>query len=188
MKKTLLLLLAIPVSIGLTAQNLNDTTKAENKNVLLEEYTGRLYGYCPDGHKIANDIKVANLNDVVLIRIHTGGYAPTSYPNLNTEFGPAFLNQSGVNGYPAGTINRHVFNGGSMSLGRGAWSSISNNVLSEQAVVNIGMYAVVDTASRKLFVEVELFYNEDQDVSFNRLNVAVLQDGYGRLKVYGRWR
>ena len=176
MKKTLLLLLAIPVSIGLTAQNLVDTTKAENKNVLLEEYTGRLCGYCPDGHKIANDIKVANPNDVVLIRIHTGGYAPTSYPNLNTEFGPVFLNQSGVNGYPAGTINRHVFNGGSMSLGRGAWSSISNNVLTEQAVVNIGMYAVVDTASRKLFVEVELFYNEDQDVSFNRLNVAVLQD------------
>lgn len=174
--KTKLLLIATIVSFSLNAQNLVDTTQAENKNILLEEYTGRNCGFCPDGHKIANDIKVANPNDVVLIRVHTGGYAPTSYPNLNTSFGEALAGQSGITGYPTGTINRHVFSGSAMSMGRGSWSSASNSVLAEKAVLNIGMNAVVDTATRKLYVEVEIFYNEDQDVDFNRLNVAVLQD------------
>lgn len=178
--KTKLLLIATAVSFSLNAQNLVDTTKAENKNVLLEEYTGRNCGFCPDGHKIANDIKVANPNDVILIRVHTGGYAPTSHPNLNTDFGQNLVNQiydqnAGV-GFPTGTVNRHVFSGNFMELNRGFWLSASNSVLAEKAVLNIGMNAVVDTATRKLFVEVELFYNEDQDVDFNRLNVAVLQD------------
>ncbi|MGB1931760.1 MAG: Omp28-related outer membrane protein [Flavobacteriales bacterium] len=175
--KTKLLLIAKVVSFSINAQTLVDTTQAENKNVLLEEYTGRNCPYCPDGHKIANDIKVANPNDVVLIRVHTGGYAPTSYPNLNTSFGVALANQSGITGYPTGTINRHVFAGSSStSMSRFLWTNKSNEVLSELSVVNIGMNAVVDTATRKLYVEVELFYNEDQDVDFNRLNVAVLQD------------
>lgn len=69
-----------------------------------------------------------------------------------------------------------MYSGSAMSMGRSSWSSVSDNVLTEQAVLNIGMNAVVDTATRKLFVEVELFYNEDQNVDFNRLNVAVLQD------------
>ena len=112
--KTKLLLIATVVSFSLNAQSLVDTTQVENKNVLLEEYTGRNCPYCPDGHKIANDIKVANPNDVVLIRVHTGGYAPTSYPNLNTSFGEALAGQSGITGYPTGTINRHEFSGSAM--------------------------------------------------------------------------
>ena len=176
MRKRLLLLIGIAFSISSFAQELVDTTQAENKNVLLEEYTGRNCPYCPDGHKKANDIKVAFPDDIVLMRIHTGGYAPTSNPNLNTAFGPLLAGQSGISGYPTGTVNRHVFSGSSTSMDRGAWSSASNEVLSETAVVNIGMNAVVDTATRKLFVEVEMYYTGTQTVSFNKLNVAVLQD------------
>ena len=29
-------------------------TAATNKNVVLEELTGKTCGYCPDGHRIAN--------------------------------------------------------------------------------------------------------------------------------------
>ncbi len=176
MKKHLLLFIGIAASVSSIAQQLVDTTQAENKNVLLEEYTGRNCPYCPDGHKIANDIKVANPGDVVLIRIHTGGYAPTTNPNLNTAFGPTLADQSGITGYPTGTINRHVFSGSSTSMGRSAWSAVSDQVLAETAVVNIGMNAVVDTATRNLFVEVEMYYTGSQTVSFNKLNVAVLQD------------
>lgn len=174
--KKILLLIGIASSLSLSSQNLVDTTQSENKNVFLEEYTGRNCGYCPDGHKIANDIKVANPNDVVLMRVHTGGYAPTSYPNFNTSFGPTLAGQSGINGYPTGTINRHVFSGNSTSMSRSAWNSVSNQVLAETAIVNIGMNAVVDTANRNLFVEVELYYTGSQTVSFNKINVALLQD------------
>lgn len=181
MKKHLLLLIGIAICVSSFAQLLVDTTQAENKNVLLEEYTGRYCGFCPDGHRIANDIKEANPQDVVLIRIHTGTYAATNYPNLNTAFGPQLAGQSGITGYPTGTVNRHVFSGSSTSMNRGAWSSASNEILAETAVVNIGMNAVVDTAARSLFVEVQLYYTGAQSVSFNRLNVAVLQD-----KIFGQ--
>lgn len=178
MKKKLLLIATI-ASLSVGAQNLVDTTQVENKNVLLEEYTGRLCPTCPAGHKIANDIKEANPNDIVLIRIHTTNYAATNYPNFNTSFGNSLvyqINPEGYIGLPACTINRHVFNGGVTYLSRNFWTINSNSELTKQAVVNIGMNAVVDTTTRKLFVEVELFYNESQDVDFNRLNVAVLQD------------
>jgi len=180
MKKILLLLVGTAIGLSSVAQLLVDTTQAENKNVLLEEYTGRNCGYCPDGHKIANQIKENNPQDVVLIRVHTGSYAPTSYPNFNTQFGSQLAGQSGITGYPTGTINRHVFSGTSTSMSRSAWASVSNQVLAQTAVVNIGMNAVIDTANRKLFVEVEMYYTGDQTVDFNRLNVAVLQD-----KIYG---
>jgi hypothetical protein len=161
-------LIGIASSLSLSSQNLVDTTQSENKNVFLEEYTGRNCGYCPDGHKIANDIKVANPNDVVLMRVHTGGYAPSSYPNFNTSFGSPLAGQSGINGFPTGTINRHVFSGSSTSMSRSAWNSVSNQVLAETAIVNIGMNAVVDTANRNLFVEVELYYTGSQTVSCNK--------------------
>jgi hypothetical protein len=46
--KNFLLLIGIALSLSLSSQNLVDTTSVENKNVLLEEYTGRNCGYCPD--------------------------------------------------------------------------------------------------------------------------------------------
>ena len=48
------------------------STTPENKNVVLEEFTGIACTYCPDGHRIANDIYNNNPADVVLINIHTG--------------------------------------------------------------------------------------------------------------------
>ncbi len=56
------------------------STSVENKNVILEEYTGISCGYCPDGHKIAQDLHNANPNDVFLINVHTGGYANPQGP------------------------------------------------------------------------------------------------------------
>ena len=174
--KYFLLLTGIVLNLCLSSQNLVDTTKSENKNVLLEEYTGRKCSYCPEGHKIAAAIKAANPDDVVLMRIHTGYYAPPSYPNFNTIFGQVLANQSEITGYPAGTINRHVFSGNSTSMNRNAWDYASNQILNQTAVVNIGMNAVIDTANRNLFVEVELFYTKNKSVNSNRINVVVLQD------------
>ena len=89
------------------------STSVENKNVILEEYTGISCGYCPDGHKIAQDLHNANPNDVFLINIHTGGYANPQGPDtdFNTSFGSALAGQTGLTGYPSGTVNRHIFSG-----------------------------------------------------------------------------
>ena len=97
MKKNLLsLLIALPFfAISQTFVS----TSPENKNVILEEFTGISCQFCPDGHKIAQDLKNLYPNDVFLINIHTGGYASPqgSGTDFNTPFGTSLANQAGPN-------------------------------------------------------------------------------------------
>jgi hypothetical protein len=110
--KKIFTLAAVLLTTGLLAQTIV-STNPENKNVILEEFTGIYCVYCPEGHAIAQAIKDANPNDVYLINIHTGGYAnPTGNdPDFRTQFGAAIASQSNLVGYPAGTVNRHYFPG-----------------------------------------------------------------------------
>ena len=87
------------------------STSVENKNIILEEFTGISCVFCPAGHLIGQNLHDANPNDVFLINIHTGGYASPQGPgtDFNTSFGSAIAGQSGLSGYPAGTVNRHQF-------------------------------------------------------------------------------
>ncbi|MGM0613664.1 MAG: hypothetical protein ACQESM_09165, partial [Bacteroidota bacterium] len=74
MRKIVLSLLAVIISASAYAQLPVDSS-AQNKNVILEEFTGMKCPYCPDGHRIANDIMDANPGDVFVINIHTGSFA-----------------------------------------------------------------------------------------------------------------
>ena len=88
---------------------------------------------------IAQNLQDNNQGDVFLINIHSGGYAVPngSQPDFRTQWGEAIDNQSGLAGYPAGTINRQNFpgqeqgNSGTTALGRGQWAGASNTVLGQ---------------------------------------------------------
>lgn len=54
------------------------STTAENKNVVLEEFTGIYCTFCPDGHVQAQNLANNNPGDVVLVNIHTGSFAQPS--------------------------------------------------------------------------------------------------------------
>src|SRR3954471_6765702 len=108
MKKQLLGLLAFGAMSGSMLAQLPASTVAQNKKVVLEEYTGIHCGYCPDGHKIAKAMYVADPANVVLINVHAGGFAgPGTYqPDYRTTDGNTMNTSFGVNSYPAGQINR----------------------------------------------------------------------------------
>ena len=85
------------------------STSPENKNIILEEFTGISCTFCPDGHKIGQQLHDANPNDIFLINIHTGGYASPQGPGTDFRVDPIGSNiagQSNLSGYPAGTVNR----------------------------------------------------------------------------------
>jgi len=158
------------------------STVLESKNVVLEEIGGVRCGPCADGHKIANEFEAAHPDDVVIINIHEGGYAaPASgYPNYTTSFGQALLNQTGLLGYPAGTVNRHVFPGLGMAsnvtaLSREQWATAGNQILAQPSYVNVAAKSTIDLASRELTVVVEAFYTGNGS-NINKLNVALLQN------------
>ena len=109
MKKLITLTTANFCVIFVFAQTFVSTTP-ENKNIVLEEFTGIHCVYCPDGHLMAQNLYNVNPGDVVLINIHAGSYAVPSAgePDFRTPFGAAIDGQASVSGYPAGTINRHL--------------------------------------------------------------------------------
>ena len=181
MKKYPLIISFFFITIDLFCQTFVSTV-LENKNVVLEEIGGVRCGPCADGHKIANEFEAAHPGDVVIINIHAGGYAaPASgYPNYTTSFGQAILNQTGFLGYPAGTVNRHVFPGLGMAsnvtaLSRGQWASAGNQILAQSSYVNVAAKSTVDLASREITVIVEAYYTGNGS-NTNRLNVALLQN------------
>lgn len=182
MKKLSTILFAMFFSAtAIFAQNIV-STDPENKNVILEEFTGIHCGFCPQGHAIAQDIQNAHPEDVFLINIHAGGYAVPSgsEPDFRTPWGAAIDGQAGVAGYPAGTVNRHLFAGWSQGTGtamsRGQWSPAANIVMAEASYLNVGLEATIVTSTRQLVVEVEVYYTGDSPEATNKLNVAILQD------------
>ncbi len=156
----------------------------ENKKVILEEFTGIYCVYCPQGHAIAQAIQNNNPGEVFLINIHQGSFAAPSGgdPDFRTPFGNAIANQSGLVGYPAGTVNRHVFPGQSQNGGNGtamsrsAWTSTANQTLALGSYLNMAAEATIDVATRELTVHVESFYTGDSPESTNQLNIALLQN------------
>jgi len=158
------------------------STDVQNKNVILEEFTGIHCGYCPFGHAIAQGILDDHPNDAFVINIHTGGYATPNGndPDFRTEFGSAIASQSGLVGYPAGTVNRHLFAGMSQGSGtamsRGDWVNASNQILAQESYVNVGVEATLNLTTRELNIHVEAYYTGNSPESTNMLNVVILQD------------
>jgi hypothetical protein len=178
MKKNYLFKLLFVLFTSTIFAQLPVSHNAENKNAVLEEFTGIHCTYCPDGHKIANQIHAQHPNDVVLINVHTGGYANPNpgEPDFRTTFGSALASQSGLTGYPSGTVNRHVFSGTSTAMGRGSWGGAVNQVLGQSSYCNIALEGTLNVQTRELTVNVEVYYTGNTSANSNYINVVLLQD------------
>ena len=159
-------------SFSLEAQQFVSTEPA-NRNVILEEFTGRNCGYCPDGHVIANQIVHDNPGRVWAVNVHAGGYAPTSYPNFNCTASNTIHGGFSISGYPSGTVNRC---GGNQVFNRGQWSGYANQQLGQASEVNVAGRVIINPTSREANITVEVYYTSDSPESTNYLTVAMLQD------------
>ena len=170
------------ISLFVNAQTIVETN-TQLKNIVLEEFTGIYCGYCPEGHAIAEEISSLNPGRVVLVNIHTGGYAVPQNgtdPDFQTIFGEAIAAQSDLTGYPAGTVNRHLFSQWSQSsgtaMGRNHWANASDLILPEASPVNVGFVSSFDSITRVLTVNVEAYYTIGSPEPINYLNVAFLEN------------
>ena len=184
MKKiTLFLLTVLAFTFSLKAQQYVSTEPA-NRNVILEEFTGRGCGYCTDGHRIANELMAANPGRLWAINIHAGGYAQTSYPNMITQDGNTIHGGFSISGYPTGVVNRSTSNG----IDRGQWGNQANNQMNQAAECNIAGMAVVNPETRMATITVEVYYTGNSTNSENYLTVAMLQDSIlGSQADYGNY-
>ena len=172
MKKiTFALMALLAFAFSVKAQQYVSTEPA-NRNVILEEFTGRGCQYCPDGHRIANEIAAANPGRFWAINIHAGGYAQTSYPNFITQDGNTIHGGFSISGYPTGVVNRSTAAGQS----RSAWASLSNTQLGQAAECNVAGMVIVNPDTRVASITVEVYYTGNSAVDENYLTVAMLQD------------
>lgn len=149
------------------------STEPANRNVILEEFTGRTCGYCPDGHLIANQIKANNPDRFWSVNIHSEGYfSPTSYPNLNTVKGNQIRAAFNATSFPTGVVNRSTATG----QGRTAWTNLSNQQFGQAAECNVAGLVRVNPDTRVANITVEVYYTGNSNVAENYLTVVMLQD------------
>ncbi|MDY4789246.1 MAG: Omp28-related outer membrane protein [Bacteroidales bacterium] len=170
MKKIILSLVGLFLTIASMAQPTFVSTQPSNKNVVIEEFTGTNCTWCPAGHKIVNAISTANPGRIVAINIHQGGFSGNN-PDYKTEWGNALANQYSIASYPNGTLNR-----GSGPVNYTTWPTAVTPILAQQSIVNVAARAQIDAETRLLTVTVEVYYTADAETSTNKLNVAILQN------------
>lgn len=175
MKKILLSLLALAFVVNQAQAQKWVKTTPQNKNVILEEFTGIHCGYCPDGHKIANNLVAANPNRVFLINIHSGSFAvpAAGEPDFRTDAGNAIDASAGITGYPSGSLNRNTSPWGQS---RNLWTSQAASLLAQTSPVNVAVKSYVDFATRELTTEVEVYYTSNGATSKNYLTIALTED------------
>jgi hypothetical protein len=181
MKKLLSIALGLVTTLSFAQTFVS--TSPENQKVVLEEFTGIYCGYCPDGHVIGQGLHDASPNEVFLINIHTGGYSNPNGPadpDFNSPYGAWIAGNSGLAGYPAGTVNRSTFQGiapqgsaGTTALSRGDWAAAATIVMGMPSPVNVAAQASFDMGTGILSVNTETYYTSNVTNS-NNLHVAVV--------------
>ena len=148
------------------------STAPANRNVVIEEFTGRNCQFCPAGHVIANQIVHNNPGRVWAVNVHAGGFSPTSFPNLNTTESNTILNGFYVEGFPTGAVNRSDYT----ALERNKWASVASEQMAQVAECNVAGQAVVNPATRIAKITVEVYYTGNSEEANNYLTVMMLQD------------
>lgn len=193
MKNYFYLLPFFLISIQLNLAQTFVSTSPENKKALVEKYTGINCSYCPCGDVIIYGAVENNPENIIVIKIHEGGYAVpgSGQPDFRTAFGSALSSQAMNTGNPAVSVNRHFFqnytsNGGT-AIG-GCYSNATgvamqspptyaiDEILVEPAYLNVAAQAEINYSSNILTINTEVYYTDDSPTSTNYLNIALIQD------------
>lgn len=184
MKKFLpVLAFASILSISATAQSVTGVSMtAENKTVIMEEFTGVRCTYCPDGKIILDGLLAQYPNTMYAVSFHpqnSGLTAPyAGDPDLRRTYADNFYATPycGTSRFmPSAFINRRVWAGERLQ-GRGSWGTRVSEVMAEASPLNVGILANYDSTSMTLNVTVETYYTSavtDQ----NALYVQLSEDG-----------
>ena len=91
--------------------------------------------------------------------------------------GCALKSLGSPSGYPNGMVNREIYTGTKLSMGRGSWAAASDVILNDvNSPVNIGLKSSWNSSSRELTVDAELYYTADA-TGPHLLNIAFLESG-----------
>ncbi|MEN8225703.1 MAG: Omp28-related outer membrane protein, partial [Bacteroidota bacterium] len=167
MKKITLLLSFTFLVVVLLSQNYV-STEPQNKNAILEEFTGVSCPNCPAGHQVMATILAANPNTAFCVAYHPANSSYTSPyagdPDFRSTYPNAFYSTPycGSSRFmPSSFINRRVWTNGDRLQSRSEWPGYANTIMGEASPANMGMSTTYDIMSQTLYITVEIYYTDD---------------------------
>jgi hypothetical protein len=159
------------INLGNKNKALADTTYIENpiqtpeeKNVVMEEFTGVQCVNCPAGHQIIKTLQSTFGERLVVVSYHTdflGEPFAFTTEDLRTDAAKQVQDYLVFDGYkPAAAIDRFPFNPSQTSLlySRNTWNTRVQQEMGKTSPLNILLTTVIDTNIRKITTTVELHY------------------------------
>lgn len=158
----------------MSASAWNVSSEPTQRNILIEEYTGVRCPNCPDGHRVATELKSLHPGRIYSVAIHAGYYAsPVSgQPDYTTAIGDALFNRFEPSFFPSGIVNRTAVDG-EFVQSRSSWGSVSRDIVTQTSPVNLWMESTLNCVTNELKVTVEGYIAEE--MADPRLNLFLLQ-------------
>jgi len=158
---------------------------AQQKIVLMEEFTGVYCYTCPQGHAAVSDIVANNPGKVAVLNIHSQFYGIYSNPavmgnkyDFRTKDADTIVSMlGGIVSVPSGAVDRVMHSGETtiMSYNRDYWGNYAATQLTEIPPVNIDIETDFTADSRKLQIVVELNYTQNLTEN-NYLSIAIAEN------------
>jgi hypothetical protein len=161
------------------------TETPQNRNVLVEEFTGASCTNCPAGHEVVKALIEANPDRIVALAYHTnnagGIFEPIDKKGIKslydfrdadaTSIGQVIY--EGLQVIPIAGIDR-IKVGTSMLVSRPQWANEANKRLVIKPSVNMYMTSLYKEDEKKVNVKVKVVYNNDISTK-NSISLGVVE-------------
>lgn len=152
------------INVGGT-ETTNPGTDVQQRNVLIEEFTGVRCVNCPEGSEVIEALKGVHGDRLIPISIHTGffsdPYPESLYDFRVTEGNQIEQNLGPVSAFPAAVVNRKIFDGASgLVVGKNSWAGYIAQDVETTTPVEINISKSFNTGNRTLDVTVDLNFVE----------------------------
>lgn len=148
---------------------------AQPKVVLLEEFTGASCPNCPDGHKIAKEIKALYSTQFMSIALHPKDNslskpAKEGAEDISIEEAKTLSNRFGISSLPSGLIDRRSFDG-TQVIGRFLWKEKVQSLINEKVKVNVSSKVTYESQFNENVLELNytVLDNYSDDLMFTLL-------------------
>ena len=159
---------------------------AQDRVILLEEFTGVYCYTCPLGHQVSDSIQNENPGRVAIINVHSTFYGLYSNPaimgnayDFRTADGDTVVSLlGGVISVPSGAIDRTIHTGEAkvITQNRYSWRSYAESAFQVPVQVNINLETTYSAETSSVEIVVTLHYTQAQS-NANYLSLAIIEDG-----------
>jgi hypothetical protein len=157
-----------------------DTTTGPVRKVLLEDYTGHKCVNCPEAAMTAHAIEAANEGRLIIIAVHAGFFStPAATGDFTADYrtpaGTEWNDDFGINGWPAGLINRRPYEGTTVLYDFGQWGNAIAAQLALPQEANIVIDHDYNAATRELTATVRTKFLEPLSGTYS-VTVCITED------------